>query len=213
MLILIKKWNVCTKDDIFIDFVPPLIKRGLSEICKLALSSVYQLNMSYNVPSVYASQYGSWQQIAKLAEQFYKHQEFSPSGFSKTPHNAFAGILSIFYKNTLPYTVISAGNKTFEMGLVESITQQSEEIIYTYADESTPEVLHDHVSINPVSFSMLISQNSNGNYEIVFSNNGDVPTKTVYDFIEFLNGGEESFITSNFTITPRNELRQGGSDE
>ncbi|MDR1983036.1 MAG: beta-ketoacyl synthase chain length factor, partial [Holosporaceae bacterium] len=179
MFISIKKWNICERNDVILDFIPPLAKRGLNEICRIALSSFYQLRASRNASMVCASQFGSWQQIIKLAERFYLEQEFSPAAFSKIPHNTFAGIISILNKNTLPYTAIAAGDKTFEMGLVETMIQEDEEIIYTYAEESTPEILQNFINVKPSAFSMLISKNQ-GDYNFLFTHNRNVKVKTVY---------------------------------
>lgn len=87
MFISIKKWNICTEENIYVEFIPTLIRQELNKICKLALSSIHQLNMIYNVILICSSRYESWQQIIKLSEQFYKYQEFFLSWFSKVPPN------------------------------------------------------------------------------------------------------------------------------
>jgi hypothetical protein len=201
MLISVEKWNIC-KSPVPVPDMPPMIKRGLNEICKLAISSFHLLGVDHDVPSVCASRFGCWQYILKLAEQFYKEGEFSPAVFSKTPLNTFAAMISIMYKNTLPYTTVSAGDKTFEMGLIEAVTQKSEETVCIYAEESSPEILKQftNTETESVAFSMLISKNR-GDCEISFVPQKNVAPKTVYDFVKFLEKEDESFVTSNFTIT------------
>ncbi|MDR0677949.1 MAG: beta-ketoacyl synthase chain length factor [Holosporaceae bacterium] len=198
--ISIPKWNFCAKNNIALDFISPLAKRGLNEICQISLSSFHRLHLDHNRPLVCASQFGCWQQILKLAERFYMEREFSPAAFSKIPHNTFAGMISIINKNTLPYTAIAAGNKTFEMGLIEAITQKHEEVVYIYAEESTPETLLNFADVKPCALSMLISKNQ-GDYKFLFVRNRNAGVKTIHDFLEFLNGKSRSFSTSNFSMT------------
>lgn len=201
MFLSIRKWCVCKEKDISLNFIPPSAKRGLNEISKLALSSLNELDIAYSLPMVCSSQFGSWQQILKLAEQFYKEGEFSPAGFSRVPHNTFAGIVSLLTKNKLPYTAIAAGDRTFEMGLVEAITQKNLETIYINAEESTPAVLQKSIKIDGYAFSMLISKND-GEYEFRWTNEKNSP-KGVSDFVMFLDEKHNTFTTSNFVITRR----------
>lgn len=203
MFLSIKKWSLCKgNDDISIDFISPLARRGLNEISRLAILAFYKLGINYNIPLVCSSQFGCWKQILKLAEQFYKEGEFSPIGFSRVPHNTFAGIIFLLTKNQSPYTAIAAGNRTFEMGLVEAIIQKNNEITYINAEESTPHILKQSIKIDGYAFSMLLSKGE-GNYEFKWTQQKNISPKNAHDFVVFLNKKNDTFITSNFTIIRR----------
>lgn len=199
MLVSFEKWNVCETKDIDVSFMPPLSKKGLDEICKLALSSFHKLNIDYDIPLVCASQFGSWKQIVKLGKQLFQAQEISPIAFSRIPHHTFAATISITNKIMLPYTAIAAGNRTFEMGLLEAFTQKNDKIVYIYAEESPPEIFQKFIDIQPIAVSLLISKQK-GNYKFSPKYNAATQPKTVFDFLSFFNKKNETFITSNFTI-------------
>jgi hypothetical protein len=198
MLLSIKRWSFLEQSK-KLDFLPLLTRRGLGEISKLAFSSFDNLKLNYNVPLICASRFGCWQQTVKLSEQIRDGQPPSPSSFSKMPLSTFGGIISILTKNTLPYTSITAGEKTFEMGLIETVTQKNDESVYVYAEEPVPEVFSNLIVVKPVGFSALIAKKS-GDYELSFEYRESIQTKTVHDFVKFLKGTHESFATSHFAI-------------
>lgn len=198
--ILFKKWTTCYDINEFQADIPSSLKRGLSDISKLALNSALKLHLENKSPVVCATRYGCQQQIFKIKEQQSLCDEFSPTIFSKLSNNIFGGILMILEQNNLPYTTISAGKQTFEMGLLESFLQINDRITYIYAEEKAPFPLSTLRRSKSMAFALNIENSPEGNFSLQFHNKINRKCKKIDDFIDFLNNPSKRFETNYFTI-------------
>ena len=127
-----------TNETLAISFIPPLLRRRLTNVEKIGLFLAHQLEpLPENCQIVFASRFGEWQQTIDLIEQFFHDKEMSPAGFSHSVHNAMPGLLSILTKNKNTYTSIAAQNETIENGLIEAFCEK-QPVLFIYAEEETP---------------------------------------------------------------------------
>lgn len=155
-----------------ISFIPPMLRRRMTNIEKIAISlahSVAPTNSDYQV--VFASRFGEWQQTIDLIKQFYNDGEMSPAGFSNSVHNAAVGHLSLLTHNTKPYTSIAAGEQTIEMGLLEAFTTKKP-VLFIYAEETTP-TEYEHLFEKPFTahgMACFITNTGENAYEFIKDN-------------------------------------------
>ena len=127
-----------------VSFVPPLERRRLTLLERAALSVAWKIYPhGEQIPVVFASRWGEIGTTLKLMRQMHDEGEMSPAGFSNSVHNAAPGHLSLLTKNKAPYTAISAGAETYEMGMLEASTYPGK-VLFVYAEESTPEMYRPH---------------------------------------------------------------------
>ena len=131
-----------------VSFVPPMERRRLTALEKAALSVAHKVLEALPeneriMPVVFASRWGEIGTTIKLMQQFHSEGEMSPAGFSNSVHNAAPGHLSLLTKNKSPYTAVAAGDKTYEMGMLEASTYKGR-VLFVYAEEATPEFYKTH---------------------------------------------------------------------
>ena len=127
-----------------VSFVPPMERRRLTLLERAALSVAWKVYPhGEQIPVVFASRWGEISTTLKLMRQMHDEGEMSPAGFSNSVHNAAPGHLSLLTKNKAPYTAISAGAETYEMGMLEASTYPGK-VLFVYAEESTPEMYRPH---------------------------------------------------------------------
>ena len=122
-----------------VSFVPPMERRRLTAVERAALGVAWQVYpKGEQLPVVFASRWGEIGVTAKLLLQFHEEGEMSPAGFANSVHNAAPGHFSLLAGNRAPYTAIAAGDKSYEMGLVEA-TSLPGKVVFVYAEEATPD--------------------------------------------------------------------------
>ena len=186
-----------------ISFVPPLLRRRLSEIEKITFYLGQKSAPDYqNFRTVFASDFGEWTQTIQLIQQFYEEGQMSPAKFSTSVHNAGAGLFSLFRKNYQSYTCIAANEATLQAGLLEAFITPPE-CLFVFAQETTPD-FYKPVFENPYSghgLAFFISEKeSNFKIEVDFkTNNCDVLSFS--ELVEF-------FKTGKTLTTPLFEIRK-----
>jgi hypothetical protein len=127
-----------------VSFVPPMERRRLTLLERAALSVAWKVYPhGEQIPVVFASRWGEIGTTLKLMRQMHDEGEMSPAGFSNSVHNAAPGHLSLLAKDKAPYTAISAGADSYEMGMLEASTYPGK-VLFVYAEESTPEMYRPH---------------------------------------------------------------------
>ena len=121
-----------------VSFVPPLVRRRLSPLQKTFFHLARMEGAPQPANVVFASRWGEIGVTAKLLLQFHEEGEMSPAGFANSVHNAAPGHFSLLTGNRAPYTAIAAGDKSYEMGLVEA-TSLPGKVVFVYAEEATPD--------------------------------------------------------------------------
>ncbi len=125
--------------DLDLSFVPPLIRRRLTQVEKIGLYLAHQLEpLPQNCQVVFASRFGEWQQTIDLIQQFFNDKETSPAGFSHSVHNAMPGLLSVLTKSKESYTSIAAKEATISSALLETFCGPKP-VLFIYAEEKTPD--------------------------------------------------------------------------
>ena len=141
-------WRAQSEDDRpDVSFVPALARRRLTSVERAAMHVAHEAMARAGaepagVPVVFASRWGEIGTTFKLISQFREEGEMSPAGFSNSVHNAAPGAISLFAKNTAPYTSIAGRERSLESGLLEALAQllsASGRVLFVFAEESTPE--------------------------------------------------------------------------
>ena len=186
----IKNFSYIKNDNFDVKFIPMMTRRKLDTFGRAALYTIYKVYDGGEPNLVFASEYGDYERVVKLIHQRQNDGEVSPSSFSSSVHNANIGLFSLLEKNHASYNSISAGEKTFPLGLLESILQDKD-TIYCYTENLK----------NLKSISISILANKNGKYCLSPNNNKQCLNDSFNDFILFLNGISEAYTSELFKIT------------
>ncbi|WP_025899183.1 beta-ketoacyl synthase chain length factor [Sneathiella glossodoripedis] len=126
-----------------INHLPASLKRRLNNFGKSIGNVAAPINQGEPL-IVFASRYGDAARSVNILKEIASGEPISPMHFSLSVHNAVPGVLSIGWGLTEMQSVISAGEKTFEMGLVEAASLLCEfpqkQVLYVYADYPLPEI-------------------------------------------------------------------------
>ena len=126
-----------------VDFLPPMARRKLSAVDKIALCVMNEClagieGDEWDLKIVFASRYGELDRLKKLVAQYTTENEVSPAAFSGSVHNSAVGQFSLINKITQSYNSVSAEENTFSAGLIEAvITAKNCDVIYCYCDAVT----------------------------------------------------------------------------
>lgn len=129
----IEKVSFKTQKDAKPDCIPMLLRRKLSNLDKLAISTINSVFDDNIEEFIFSSQYGEFERLFTIIEQYTKNNEVSPIAFSASVHNYIGGILSLVKHSTIPYYAISAGENSLSYGLIKSIISKKR-VLYCYAD-------------------------------------------------------------------------------
>ena len=114
-------------------FVPANIRRRFNLEDKHTVFSINYCMGEDAEEIVFASQYGCFDRLQKLTEQFKEMKEVSPALFSTSVHNTSVGQYTLLTKKTLPSLAISCGEETFIQGLITAITTKKT-VVYCFSD-------------------------------------------------------------------------------
>ena len=127
-----------------VSFVPPMERRRLTLLERAALSVAWKAYPhGEQIPVVFASRWGEIGTTLQRMRQMHDEGEMGPAGVAHSAHGAAPGRPSLLTKNKAPYTAISAGADSYEMGMLEASTYPGK-VLFVYAEESTPEMYRPH---------------------------------------------------------------------
>ena len=170
---------VVSEEQIDVSSIPPLVRRKLSLLDKVALTTMVKLFESDKVDEiVFSSEFGEFSRLDCLREQYQEFKETSPAVFSASVHNYPVGFFTQFNKLDIPYYALSSGENSLSAGLIKSINKRT---LFTYAD----------VFGGIASVSCLINPNKNKMEFLV----GNYKNDNFEAFIEFLNGDRDCFMS------------------
>jgi hypothetical protein len=119
--------------------IPMMTRRRLGRLGRMALRVAMDAGACADDHLVFASRYGDSQCHGALMRDLASQKGLSPTDFSMSVHNAYAGVLSILQQNTHSHTAISAGADSFCAGLLEAVMllQQcpEREVLLVYYEE------------------------------------------------------------------------------
>ena len=146
----IARWSVWTKDSSKlglpdVSFVESTLRRKLSSLAKISLKVAFDcVGDVPNVHLVYASRHGDLNRTTKMLVDLADEEQLSPTAFSMSVLNAFAGVYSISKNEQLPSTSLSAGESSFGFGLLEACMQFASNpevpVLFVYSDEPAPSI-------------------------------------------------------------------------
>ena len=170
---------VVSEEQIDVSSIPPLVRRKLSLLDKVALTTMVKLFEPDKVDEiVFSSEFGEFSRLDCLIEQYQEFKETSPAVFSASVHNYLVGFFTQFNKLDIPYYALSSGENSLSAGLIKSINKRT---LFTYAD----------VFGGIASVSCLINPNKNKMEFLV----GNYKNYNFEAFIEFLNGNRDCFMS------------------
>ena len=170
----IKKISHSTGENIELSQIPMMMRRKLSPVGKIALSTILKCYENEDVKLVYASRYGELERVVKLIKQEHEDNEISPAGFSFSVHNSTIGLFSLINNMHSSYNSIAAGEESFSAGLLDAVLER-EKILFCYAESV------DRYE----SISMLIDYEEGEKVRIVPNEKHLTPN----NFSEFIDGG------------------------
>ena len=146
----IARWSIWQKDlsnnalpDV--SFVDSTLRRKLSALAKISLKVANDCAGEISgVHLVYASRHGDLNRTTTMLVDLVDEQQLSPTAFSMSVLNAFAGVYSISKNEQLPSTSLSSGESSFGFGLLEACMQLKSDpqtpVLFVYSDEPAPPV-------------------------------------------------------------------------
>ena len=155
-------------DETDLSFIPPLIRRKLSNIDKLTVCAINKIYNDKVDEIVFSSKVGEFDRLNSIISQYQEFDEVSPSTFSGSVHNYPVSFFTLFKKITIPYHALSSGDDSFYMGLIKAIISKKENVLYVYSDD--------------VTISILISKKEGKKFNL-----NEIP-KSPNDFINFIEG-------------------------
>lgn len=170
----IKKISHSTGENIELSQIPMMMRRKLSPVGKIALSTILKCYENEDVKLVYASRYGELEHVVKLIKQEHEDNEISPAGFSFSVHNSTIGLFSLINNMHSSYNSIAAGEDSFSAGLLDAVLER-EKVLFCYAESV------DRYE----SISMLIDYEEGEKVRIVPNEKHLTPN----NFLEFIDGG------------------------
>ncbi|MGF1789358.1 beta-ketoacyl synthase chain length factor [Photobacterium profundum] len=124
--------------------IPPMMRRRMSALSKLAMQTALELTEGHNVDYiVFASRHGELTRTVKLMQDILAGEDASPIAFSQSVHNTAAGLYTIATKQAIPVTSIGACENTLHAALIESAAYLSDnpdhKVLVVDFDEPLPE--------------------------------------------------------------------------
>ncbi len=138
----VEKFIYTQKDsELDLSFIPANTRRRLNMFDKHVIYLINSCLDSSIENIILSSQFGEFDRLLKLIEQYKEINEVSPTAFSSSVHNYALGQVSILNQITIPTVSIAGGRNSFEAGLITSLTDTKKNIIYCYADNSDKEIV------------------------------------------------------------------------
>ncbi|HEX5792881.1 MAG TPA: beta-ketoacyl synthase chain length factor [Rheinheimera sp.] len=127
--------------------VPPMTRRRLSKLTKLAFEVALQATKNNNnepLPTVFASRHGDLHKTLLLLQQLGAGEALSPSQFALSVHNAISGQFSIYSQNQADSNAIAAGADSLHYAVLDAAARFYSEpalnqVLVVYADEPVPQ--------------------------------------------------------------------------
>ena len=165
-------------EEVDITAIPPLQRRKLSPVDKIALYVMDKVFEPDVKEIVFASRYGEFTRLKTIIEQYSEMNEVSPAQFSGSVHNYPAGFFTLYKKLNIPYYAIASAENTLSSGLVKSVLSNADKTLFCYADK--------------VGTAAVVSQNEGG-IKCRITNGEDNNSDEFSNFIDFLEGKTHMF--------------------
>ena len=127
---VLKSASINSENGIDISFVPPLIRRKLSLLDKVVLTTLVQVFDENVEEIIFSSEYGEFPRLDTIIKQYQELNEVSPAQFSASVHNYPVSFFTLYKKLNIPYYAISAGSNSLEAAKAIA----TKETVLVYAD-------------------------------------------------------------------------------
>ena len=131
-----------------VDTIPPMLRRRLSPLGKMALAVVFPLlRENEQLPCVFCSRHGELTRTVKLLTELTEDEPLSPTQFSLSVHNAIGGVLSIARKDTSCISALAVDDRDSSAAVMETAAilaeQDAERALCVFYDDEVPQVYLD----------------------------------------------------------------------
>lgn len=128
--------------------IPPMLRRRLSPLGKMALSVAWPLlSESAPRPSVFCSRHGELERTVGMLRGLAEREDLSPTHFSLSVHNAIGGVFSIARSDPSPITALAVPDEGLSQAILEArlilAEQQCDEALCVVYDAPLPEVYRE----------------------------------------------------------------------
>ncbi|MBV1932778.1 MAG: beta-ketoacyl synthase chain length factor [Porticoccaceae bacterium] len=127
--------------------VPPMLRRRLSSLGKMALSVAFPLlrGSDIEIPCVFSSRHGELERTVGLLKSLAAQEPLSPTHFSLSVHNAIGGVMSIARKDPSSITALAGDIGTTFLEAAAIMDEQfCSEILCIIYDEPVPSIYTDN---------------------------------------------------------------------
>ena len=180
-------------EDMDLSFIPPIVRRRMSVLDKITISTLNNVFSDDVQNIVFSSQFGEVERLIKIINQYRENNEVSPNTFSGSVHNYPVGFFLFNKQVSIPYNAVSSCENSISMGLLTSVISEYDNKIFCYSD------IDDN---NAKSFAINLSKNKKNNsakYLIKVQNNNEIKDN-FEDFINLFNGSKNIIETPMYTI-------------
>ncbi|MCR5261976.1 MAG: beta-ketoacyl synthase chain length factor [Candidatus Gastranaerophilales bacterium] len=190
----VNKFNFYKNSEEFdLSFVPAILRRRISLLDKYVLSAMNSTYSDDVEDIVLSSQFGEFERLIKIIGQYTENQEVSPNTFSGSVHNFAVGFFLLNKRKTIPYTALSACEKSLSFGLLSAVISKYDNTLFCYADANKG--INNSLAVN---LSKTKKENS-VKYILKYEKHKD--TNSVFgDFADFFSRKSKQLITSDYSI-------------
>lgn len=205
-----EKWHQWAQGDLPIDDegvpdvadIPMMLRRRLGRLGRMVMRCANDVDQYPNPHLVFSSRYGDSTLTAVLLQALANKEPVSPAKFSVSVHNALAGLLSIYTKNTAPHTAIAAGRHSFLHAMLEAQALLHEDpkriVLLLHYDEPLPDFYEPFVDYDvPIaSLALVLTGNgdANGVKMKLATDDGQATIDdedSIFSYIRFLTGKKD----------------------
>lgn len=176
--------------------IPPMLRRRLNPLGKLALSCFESLPEHQADAIVFCSEHGEVERTASLLSGIACNEDMSPTSFSLSVHNSIAGIYSIAHNYKSPINAICAGPDSVFTTLIEAyslLKDKHQQVACLIYDEPLPSMyLPAHkLGQQALAIALLISTSSGNGGSNEFELQGEPLIKKPTQTAQTIYPGEE----------------------
>ena len=182
-----------------LEFIPPILRRRMSILDKMILSSMNTVFNDSIQNIVFSSQYGEVERLLKIINQYLENNEVSPNTFSGSVHNYSVGFFLLNKQKSIPYTALSAYEHSISNGLLSAVISKYDNVLFCYADSNNDSFNAFAVNLtkipNPKLPKYVIKLEKNqylkdkfNDYEAIFSGSINLIKTPIYTIERVSNG-------------------------
>jgi len=162
-------------DQVPADLIPPMMRRRMSHLSKIAVQTALQISQDKPVDYiVFASRHGELTRTVKLLEDIMNGEDASPMAFSQSVHNTAAGLFTIASKRATPVTSLAAVENSLSSALIEAYCYLAENpehnVLLVDFDEPLPALYQQYETQNYQSYALALLITSGVDYSLTVAN-------------------------------------------